>query len=224
MVQQAIAPPLVRGQWVPMSYEEFLAWAPEGMRTEWTDGEGIIYVSTSDRHQAIVLLVASTLETFVRLFSLGRVSFAPYPTKLWADGPHREPDLIFVAAGRLDGWTTTRFHGPPDFALEVLSEDTAGEDQDRKRRQYEAAGVQEYLMIDARPNRNEFVYLQLDTGGRYQAVAPDDQGRYHSLVLPDFWFDPAWFGQEPLPHPMALLRRVSPEGWRRLVVEIEAAG
>ncbi|HEY7031148.1 MAG TPA: hypothetical protein VH482_07480 [Thermomicrobiales bacterium] len=50
MVQQTSLPKLVRGEWVPMTYEEFLAWAPDGMRTEWTDGEGIVYTKASDRH------------------------------------------------------------------------------------------------------------------------------------------------------------------------------
>jgi hypothetical protein len=50
MVQAAIRPPLVRGEWFPMTYEELLTWAPDGLNTEWTDGEDIIHVSTGDRH------------------------------------------------------------------------------------------------------------------------------------------------------------------------------
>src|SRR5687768_8003485 len=45
MAQTIPLPPLVRGQWTKMTYEDFLAWAPEGLRTEWRDGEGIVYVS-----------------------------------------------------------------------------------------------------------------------------------------------------------------------------------
>jgi hypothetical protein len=48
--QPLTLPRVIRGEWTPMSYEAFLAWAPEGMRTEWRDGEGIVYVSASDRH------------------------------------------------------------------------------------------------------------------------------------------------------------------------------
>jgi hypothetical protein len=62
-----------------MTYEELLAWAPDGRRTEWTDGEGTVCMTVSDRHQALVLLFASTLDGYVRLFDLGRVSLAPYP-------------------------------------------------------------------------------------------------------------------------------------------------
>jgi hypothetical protein len=43
-------------------------------------------------------------------------------------------------------------------------------------------------------------------------------------VLPGFWFDPTWFWQDPLPNPLAILRRISPEAWCRLVEEVEAEG
>jgi Uma2 family endonuclease len=211
MVQPATLPPLVRGEWVPMTYEEFLAWAPDGLRTEWTDGEGIAYVSNSDRHQALVLLLASTLDVFVKLFSLGRVITAPYPAKLWPDGPHREPDVMFVAAAQLDQWSRQRFHGAPDFVFEALSEDTAAEDRGRKLREYAAAGVREYLMLDARPGRYEFIFLRRDAEGHLQAVEPDEQGHYHSQVLPGFWLDPAWFRQDPLPDHHDLLYAIA--GW-----------
>jgi Uma2 family endonuclease len=221
MVQPSTLPPLVRGEWIPMTYEEFLAWAPHGPRTEWRDGEGIVYMTNSDRHQALILLVASLLETFARLFGLGRVSMAPYAMLLRPGGPHREPDVLFVRTEHLDHWTSQRLHGPADLAVEVLSEDTASEDRGRKRAEYEALGVAEYLLLDARPGRQEFAYLRLDADGRYQAVEPDGQGRYHSGMLPGFWIDPTWFWQDDLPSSLTLLRRISPEGWRRLVQEIE---
>ena len=221
MAQPSVLPPLVRGEWTPMSYEAFLAWAPEGMRTEWTDGEGIVYSSASDRHQSVIGLVLALLSRFVRLTGAGRVSFAPYAMLLRPGGPHREPDVLFVRSEHLDRWTSQRLHGPADLAVEMLSEDTAREDLGRKRDQYAALGVREYLILDARPGRQEFAYLRLDDAGRYQPVQPDADGRYHSAVLPGFWLDPVWFGRDPLPSPTAVLRRISPEAWRRLVEEPE---
>lgn len=209
MVQPAVLPPLVRGTWIPMTYEVFLVWAPEGVRTEWTDGEGIAYVSNSDRHQWMIALFANLLTGFADLFGLGRVVTAPYPAILWPGGPHREPDVMFVANDRLDRWTHQRFHGAPDFAFEALSDETAAEDQRRKRHELEAAGTPEYLMMDARPNRFEFIFLRRDAAGRYQDVEPDGQGRYHSLVLPGFWLDPQWFRRDPLPDHHDLLYAIA---------------
>src|SRR5688500_17611249 len=124
MAQPTALPPMVRGEWTPMTYEAFLAWAPEGMRTEWTNGEGIVYVTASDRHQALILLVASLLDTFARVFGLGRVGMAPYPMVFHPGGPHREPDVLFLGSEHLDRWTAQRLHGPADLVVEVLSEDT----------------------------------------------------------------------------------------------------
>jgi Uma2 family endonuclease len=223
MVQSVTLPPRVEGRWLPMRYEEFLAWAPEGARTEWTEGEGIVYVTAGDHHQAMIMFASSLLGEFVRLFGLGRVSIAPYPMELRPGGPHREPDVLFVATAHLDRWTPQRLKGPADLAFEFLSEDTAAEDKGRKRREFELLGVPEYVMADSRPNRFDFAYLRLDATGHYQDVEPDPQGRYHSQVVPGFWLDPDWFRQDPLPNPLTILRRISPEAWRRLVAEVEAA-
>jgi Uma2 family endonuclease len=213
MAHPPTLPPLVRGEWAPMSYEVFLAWAPDGFRTEWTDGEGIVYATTSDRHQALILLVASLLDGFGRLFDLGRVGTAPYPMILRPGGPHREPDVLFVRAAHLDRWTRDRLHGPADLAVEVLSEDTAREDRGRKREQYAALGVPEYVLLDSRPGRREFAYLRSDGAGGYAPVEPDGSGRYHSAVLPGFWLDPDWFRQDPLPSVERLLLAIAPDAY-----------
>jgi Uma2 family endonuclease len=223
MARPSTLPPPERGEWIPMTYEEFLAWAPEGMRTEWTDGEGIVYMTNSDRHQALVILVVSLLDTFGRLFGLGRVSIAPYGMELRPGGPYREPDVMFVLAEHLDRWSRQRLHGPADLVFEVLSEDTAREDLGRKREQYAALGVFEYVLIDARPGRHEFAYLQLQGSGRYQPVVPDEHGRYHSTVLPGFWLDPEWFRQEPLPDVEDLLLLLAPDAYEaRILAKIRA--
>lgn len=222
MAQQTIAPPVVRGQWFPMSYEEFQTWAPERAHAEWFDGEGIIFVAPTMDHQDGALFLAKVLGTYVDVFGVGKVLIAPFEVKL-REGARPEPDVLFVAAEHADRWGDgKRLLGPPDFVAEFLSDDTASHDRGRKYREYEAAGVPEYLMVDRRRRPGEIAYHRLDGDGHYQPVAPDDHGRYHSLVIPGFWFDPAWFGQEPLPNPMTILRRISPEAWRRLVAEVEA--
>src|SRR5262245_23648542 len=121
MVDSPTQPPLVRGRWVPMSYEEFLAWAPDGARTEWTAGEGIVYATAGDRHQAMIMFASSLLVGFVRLFGLGRANIAPYPMALRPSGPHREPDVLFWATANLHRWTPQRLKGPADLAWEILS-------------------------------------------------------------------------------------------------------
>ena len=201
-----------------MSFAEFLDWAPPGGRTERTDGEGIFYTTASDRHQAIVLLLASVLDALTRVFGSGRVGAAPFAMRFEPGGPHREPDVLFVRGANLDRWTAQRLIGPADLVVEVLSEDTAGEDRGRKPAQYAALGVAEYLMVDARPGRSEFAFLRRDPAGAYQPVLPDGHGRYHPEVVTGFWLDPAWFRRDPLPDPEDLLLAIAPDAYEAWIL------
>jgi len=57
MVQQVTTRPIVRDTWVPMSYEEWLDWAPEGTVSEWVDGKGMIFLPASQEHQWSMILL-----------------------------------------------------------------------------------------------------------------------------------------------------------------------
>ena len=45
-------------------------------------------------------------------------------------------------------------------------------------------------------------------------VEIDAAGRYHSTVLPDFWFDPTWLAHEPLPKTLTVLQQIAPGALR----------
>jgi Uma2 family endonuclease len=222
MVQAAVLPPLVRGEWFPMSWEEFLAWSPDEGQSEWVDGEGIAYVSNSTRHALMVKFFGQLLDMYVRVLDLGEVFWETVLLRLPLRPSGRMPDVFVVGRAELgrvyEQWTDA----VPLLAAEFLSDDSVFRDLVEKRDEFERAGISEYPVIDARPDHEEFVYLRLDPNRRYQKVEPDEQGRYHSEVLPGFWLDPNWFWQDPLPNPMTILRRISPEAWRRLVEEVEA--
>jgi Uma2 family endonuclease len=223
MVQSSTLPSLKRGEWLAMSWDEFLAWPIEG-KTEWVDGWGIAYVSNSIPHVRIVRFLEALLDLFARAFDLGEV-FADNALLRIAHRPAgREPDIFVVGREDLGGIRHQWFEGPVLLAVEVVSED--GEERDRieKRDEYEQAGVREYLILDSRSGRLDLTYLRLNSTGRYDPVLPDTEGRYHSATLPGFWLDPDWLGQDPLPNPLTLLRRMSPDAWRRLVQEVEAEG
>lgn len=53
--------------------------------------------------------------------------------------------------------------------------------------------------------------IHLTEAGKYLAVLPDSAGHYHSAVLSDFWFDPAWFWATPTPDPLLLLAEIAPD-------------
>jgi Uma2 family endonuclease len=221
MAQPSTLPTEVRGEWIPMTWEEFLAWSSSEGQAEWVDGRGIAYVSNSSRHVRFVVFLGTLLNTYVRTFALGEVFFDTMLLRLPKRPSGRMPDVFVVAGADKDQVLERWVEESALLAVEVISEESFERDSREKRAEYEQAGVREYLMLDARPGRHGLTYLRLDDDGRYQPVVPDAEGRYHSAALPGFWLDPAWFGQDPLPNPLTLLRHISPAGWQRLVEEIE---
>jgi Uma2 family endonuclease len=222
MVQQVMRPRLVRGQWLAMMWEEFLEWAPDEGQSEWVDGKGIAYVSNSTRHVDLEDFLVLLLRPFVLIYGLGRVFSSTALMRVPTRPACRMPDIVVVRTENLNRIHDRWIDGPADLAMELVSEDSVRRDTIEKRDEYRRLGIREYLLIDTRPGHERFLFLRLDSDGEYREVEPDSQGRFHSEVLPGFWFDPTWFQQDPLPNPLALLRRISPDAWQRLVSEVEA--
>jgi Uma2 family endonuclease len=219
MVQPTTLPPLKRGEWLEMSWEEFLAWPIEG-KTEWVDGRGIAYASNSIPHARLVAFLDELLRLFGRVFALGEV-FADNALLRIASRPAgREPDLFVVGRDDLGGVRRRWFEGPVLLAVEVVSDDGVERDLLEKRDEFEPAGVREYLIVDGRSGRQDLTYLRLDAAGQYAPVDPDAEGRYHSATLPGFWLNPDWIRQEPLPDVARLMLRIAPEAYRRYLEQL----
>src|SRR5690242_5752523 len=139
-------PPPTHGLRVAMSYEEFIAWAPSDMFCEWANGEAIVAMPVTPRHQRVLGLLHTLLSLFVQTHALGRVWTGPMVARLWPGGPGREPDVFFVRAAHLDRLTEEAFEGGPDLVVEIVSDDSVGRDRDTKRTEYARAGVGEYWL------------------------------------------------------------------------------
>lgn len=195
-----------------MSYEEFLDWSKDTTHAEWVDGEVIVFMPPIELHQLVLGFSFSLLERFVALYQLGVVLQAPFEMKL-LDGSSREPDLLFVSREHFDRRTRERLIGPADAVWEILSDSTARYDRHVKFFAYERAGIPEYWMIDPRPGRQKIEVFVLSADGRYRPLDPDTNGRYHSMVLPGFWFDPAWLRQMPLPDLEDAILEIAPDAY-----------
>lgn len=205
--------PAIRGRWLPMSFEAFLAWSGEAY-AEWVDGRGIAYPPCTSRHQEVLGWLLMLMTLCVNLGGYGAV----YPLRTamrLSDGRSlRQPDLFFIAHEQRSRMTTYWLDGPADLVVEVISDDSAERDRVEKFAEYAVAGIPELWLVDSRPNAAPIEAFHLTSVGDYQRAAPDQAGCYYSRGLPNFWLDPVWLRQEPLPSPLATMKLIAPAALR----------
>jgi Uma2 family endonuclease len=178
-----------------ISYEDFLSSVDEGTHAEWVDGEVVRMSPSSERHEAVAGFLYAVLRFYVRRTEAGgRVLHAPFQMKLGRSG--REPDVFYVPPERMDALQATFYDGPAALAIEVVSPDSRVRDRTEKLREYEAAGVKEYWVID--PMQRSAEVHRLSAAGRYELVPPGEPPRLRSEVIPGLWIDPEWlWAEEP---------------------------
>ncbi len=193
---------------IKTDYQTYLDTASESQIVEWVNGEIIKYMPPIYGHQDIVSFLDALLRQFVQYFNLGVIIPAPFEVKLWPDGPSREPDILFISQNNLPKLTPKRFQGGPDLIIEIVSTSSAVEDRVRKLTQYEQAGVSEYWIIDPRQHQQQADFYLLDENGVYATAPVNEDGVYHSTVLPNFWLKLAWLRESPLPNPQLALAEI----------------
>ncbi len=178
-----------------LSYEAYLALPDDGRIVEWVDGEIIQHMPPAPVHQRIASLMETILSLYVKRLDLGEVFDAPIEVKLWAGGPSREPDILFVGRDRLAQLTAQRFEGAPDLVVEVISPTSVTIDRVDKYLEYERAGVREYWIIDPRPRQQQADFFVRDESGRFASAPIDEDGSYASTVIPGFRLPISWLWQ-----------------------------
>jgi Uma2 family endonuclease len=192
-----------------MSYDDYLAWADGSVIAEWVEGEVIVNMPAKDRHQRVVVLLATLMNLFAGVHQLGVVRVAPFEVRVRPGRSSREPDLLFVSTQNLHRLNQDRFEGGPDLIVEVVSTDSVTRDNHDKVQEYQEAGVREYWIVDPRPRVLQIHLRRLDAAGRYQRVDPDATGVLRSEVLAGFWVQAGWLWQDPSPSPLALFDAIT---------------
>ena len=182
---------------VPMSYEAYLNYE-ESVRSEWVDGEVVVYMPPKAEHQRIVEFLYTLLNLFVQLSNLGLVRVSPFEVKLWEEGPSREPDIFFVSQASFSKFSSERFSGAPELVVEIISPSSLYIDRDTKFREYEQAGVKEYWVVDSRPEKTRADFFSLDDTNRYDLFATETDEKVDSKVIEGFWLRPEWLWQPDL--------------------------
>jgi predicted amidohydrolase YtcJ len=149
-----------QGAWTEAAYLSFT----ESMNQycELVDGRVEVPDMPTKTHQQIVHALLALFLAYLRPRRRGDAIAAPYRVRLRMGG-FREPDITVYRTDHLDRFGE-RFGDVPDLVVEVVSDDPASRirDYEDKRREYAAAGIAEYWIIDAPANR--VLLLTLDAG------------------------------------------------------------
>lgn len=181
----------------PVSWEEFLAWAPDDWRVEWVDGAIIEMPPSNIEDLDTSTFLVTFLLLYIQRHGLGRVFHAGALVKLAQKPSGREPDLVFVRREHAARIKPTFVDGPVDLAVEIVSPDSVTRDYYEKLAEYEAAGIPEYWIVD--PRRREARFYELGEDGRYRLGDVDSDGIYTSKVVDGFRLRVSWLWQRPMP-------------------------
>ena len=167
-----------QGAWTEADYFELKT----NRLVELSDGIVEVLPMPTVFHQRIVAFLYNALLAFVTAQRAGEVLFAPLRVRLWK-GKIREPDIVFIAAGRADRVTADYCQGA-DLVVEVVSETGRERDEVVKREEYARAGIPEYWIID--PDNRLITVLKL-AAGTYAVHGVFASGqRAASATLPGF--------------------------------------
>jgi Uma2 family endonuclease len=137
-------------------------------------------------HQCIARFLFLLLHEFVTTRNMGEAFFAPLRTRT-VQHFIREPDVVFARPGRI-----RKKSGPllkADLVMEVVSEGPENRKRDlvEKRREYAAAGIREYWIVD--PQQKSITVLAL-RDGKYRVHGKYVRGDVaKSALLPGFEVD-----------------------------------
>ena len=188
-----------------VSYEEFLA-LPSDVHAEWVDGEVVFMPSVSELHSRMGSFLLKLLGILLDDHPVGRVFYEPFQIRMGGRPSGRAPDVIFLRTEHLDRLHRLYIEGPADLVVEIVSRGNASNDYIEKFQEYEAAGVQEYWIID--PEGPAADFFVLGSNGKYERVLADAEGVYRSTAIPGVWFRVTWLWERP--------------GVRTILAEIEA--
>ena len=150
------------------------------------------------RHTRAILCISFILGLYTSVNKLGEVAGEKALVQLKRSDV--APDVCFWKQETADGFTNDmNAYPPPNLVVEVLSKSTQGRDRGEKKDAYEADGVREYWIVDARAHTIEVYELAKDKHGRMVFHLRETYGieqDFRSLLLPGFsvpvraFFDP----------------------------------
>jgi Uma2 family endonuclease len=144
-----------------LTYRDLWHTPEDGNRYEIINGEVYVTPPPYTVHQRVSRNLERILDRHVTENDLGEILHAPVGVVL--EKPSGvQPDIIFVAKGRLSIIQEKAVFGAPDLVVEVLSSSTASRDRGVKRDLYARTGVCHYWLLD--PRKKALQAFRLDAG------------------------------------------------------------
>jgi Uma2 family endonuclease len=103
--------------------------------------------------------------------------------EMYAAQSERHPDISIYLTPPPEGIKQPWDRWVPDIAIEVVSETSAKRDYEDKRREYLAAGVREYWIVDPRTRSALFLVRRADEWEEQRVGA---RGKWRTSLLPGF--------------------------------------
>ncbi len=134
-------------------------------------------------------------------------------TQILADDAEPQPDAGLFILPEYGGqvWEDEKeyLHGAPEWVGEI-SDSTESIDLNRKKKDYEQAGVREYLVVAVRTRQ---VFWFVRRRGKFKDLAPGPDGILRSEIFPGLWLDPEALLKRSGKRLLAVLRQglASPE-------------
>jgi Uma2 family endonuclease len=162
------------------SVAERYAALPEGTLAQLIGGEIVMSPAPVPFHQRYVTRLASLMLAFVEQHGLGEVFVSPIDV-VFDNGDTYQPDIVFVAAERLDIIGEKCIEGSPDLVVEVLSLSNAYYDLRAKKAVYEQCGVKEYWIVDALKHGTIEVYQNISGEFRLHSHSTTSSPQPHKV-------------------------------------------
>ena len=150
-----------QGEWRDGDYFSL----PGNRMVELVNGHVEVLPVPSLLHQFIARLVFLQMHGFVEQARLGIVMSAPTRVRI-SERHFREPDVLFVSQAN-SRRRQEQFWETADLVVEIISPDDPDRDFVDKRRDYAAAGIAEYWIIDPRKDSIQVLHLR---DGEYPEV------------------------------------------------------
>ena len=185
-----------------LTYADYVKIPDDGRRHEIIDGvhfingqrhdlvgeESLLNPAPSTYHQIVSARLFFQLFQQIDAPSLGVVLHAPCDIQLTSDRIV-QPDIIVVLNSRKSIITPTKIKGPPNLVIEILSPSSEETDCVTKREIYQAAGVEEYWIVDPLEHTVNQLVLR---DGSYQSQPENDVRQLAILAdvrisLPAVW-------------------------------------